>query len=253
MKLEEVLKIRKNISFFDENKIPDKKIIEEILEKAHYLTPHKNNFYDYEIEVYGPEHNEEKKYVAMSTVCSSGKIKYTKPDTKEEDFKELENIYDKWIRYHHNKDVKIDEDSYNFFKNNNKIHFNNQVRAPYLLVYTKRDKLLTDSQLNSNYYKSGKMSNIFKLDIKTRREMWLIQAGMHGIITSQLATEKGLNASFCKCFFYNTHLHSNILRKAKKSSGNIAFLLGIGFEDKNKKHYYSNVPKPLTNEIIKWK
>lgn len=253
MTLEEVLKKRKNISFFDDNKIPDKKIIEEILEKAHHLTPHKNNFWDYEIEVYGPNYDEEKKYVAMSTVCSSGKTKYTRPNTTEEDFKELESVYDKWIKYHHNKDVKTDEDLYNFFKNNNKIHFNNQVRAPYLLVYTKREKLLTDSQINSNYYKTGKMGDIFKLDIKTRKEMWLIQAGMHGIITSSLAIEKGLNASFCKCFFYNTHLHSNILRKAKKSSENIAFLLGIGYPDENKKHYYSNVPKPLTNEIIKWK
>lgn len=253
MTLEKQLKKRKNISFFDKNKIPDKKIIEEILEKAHYLTPHKNNFYDYEIEVYGPDYDEEKKYVAMSTVCSSGKKKYTKPDATAEDFKELESVYDKWIKFHHNRDIKTDEDLYNFFKNNNNIHFNNQVRAPYLLVYTKRDTLLTDSQLNSNYFKSGKMGDIFKLDIKKRREMWLVQAGMHGIITSSLAVEKGLNASFCKCFFYNTHLHSNILRKAKKSSENIAFLLGIGFEDENKKHYYSNVPKPLKNEIVKWK
>ena len=92
MTLEKQLKKRKNISFFDKNKIPDKKIIEEILEKAHYLTPHKNNFYDYEIEVYGPDYDEEKKYVAMSTVCSSGKKKYTKPDATAEDFKELESV-----------------------------------------------------------------------------------------------------------------------------------------------------------------
>ena len=48
--------------------------------------------------------------------------------------------------------------------------------------------------------------------------MWLIQAGMHSILTSTLALEKGLDASFCKCFFYNTNIHSNILRKAVKKS-----------------------------------
>ena len=40
--------------------------------------------------------------------------------------------------------------------------------------------------------------------------MWLIQAGMHRIITSMLAVEKGLDASFCKCFFYNTNIFIQI-------------------------------------------
>ena len=58
--LEELLKKRSNVSFFREDKVPEKSLIDEILNKAHTLTPHKNNFYHYEIEVYGPEHEEEK-------------------------------------------------------------------------------------------------------------------------------------------------------------------------------------------------
>ena len=46
-KIEEILKNRKNVSFFREDKIPDKKIIENLLEKTHNLTPHKNNFYHF--------------------------------------------------------------------------------------------------------------------------------------------------------------------------------------------------------------
>tara|TARA_Y100000287_G_scaffold174086_1_gene162609 strand:- start:461 stop:712 length:252 start_codon:yes stop_codon:yes gene_type:complete len=83
--------------------------------------------------------------------------------------------------------------------------------------------------------------------------MWLIQAGMHSIITSALAVDKGLDASFCKCFFYNTNIHTNILRKAKRRPGNIAFLLGIGYKDNTKHHYKSYIPKPNVDEIVKWR
>ena len=82
--------------------------------------------------------------------------------------------------------------------------------------------------------------------------MWLIQAGMHSIITSALAVEQGLDASFCKCYFYNEYLHNNILRKARGNPGNIAFLLGLGYGDKEKHTYQSYVEKPLLEEIIKW-
>lgn len=250
MTLEEILKKRTNVSFFKEDKIPDKKIIEEILDKAHNLTPHKNNFYMYNVEVYGPEHFEEKKYVALATVCSHAKHHYSDKFAKKEDFEQLEKIYDEWIEYH--KTMKTREQFFEMRKKLNKIHFNNQVRAPYLLVYTKKEKMITDSQKESEYYKSGKVGDIFQLD-KPNPTMWLIQAGMHSMVTSSLAVEKGLDVSFCKCFFYNTHIHSNILRKSSKNSNDIAFLLGIGYADKTKYQYKSWVDKPKIEEIIKWK
>ena len=43
--IEDILKKRSNISFFREDKIPEKSLIDDILKKAHTLTPHKNNFY----------------------------------------------------------------------------------------------------------------------------------------------------------------------------------------------------------------
>jgi len=76
--IEDILKKRTNISFFREDKIPDKKIIEDILQKAHLLTPHKNNFFQYDIEVYGPEYDEDKKYATLATVCSDVKNMYRK-------------------------------------------------------------------------------------------------------------------------------------------------------------------------------
>lgn len=249
--LEEILKKRTNISFFRDDKIPEKSLIEEIIEKAHILTPHKNNFWHYEVEIYGPEHEEEKKYATLATVCSESKEKYSNPNATTENFKELEKIYDLWLEDH--KNIKTREDFLRMRKKLNKIHFNNQVRAPYLLVYTKRDELLTDSQKNSDYYKNGRLNTIFNVNANQRSNMWLIQAGMHSILTSTLAIEKGLDASFCKCFFYNTHIHSNILRKAAKNYEGIAFLLGIGYGDYSKHQYKSYVPKPNLDEIVKWR
>ena len=251
--LEETLKKRSNISFFSEEKIPEKSLIDDILAKAHTLTPHKNNFYNYEIEVYGPEHTEEKKYTALATVSSYAKEKYSNKNATPEDFKKLEKLYDIWLESH--KDVKTDEQFWAMREKVElgKIHFNNQVRAPYLLVYTKRDQTLTESQKESKYYKNGRVSKIFNLNQSKRSNMWLIQAGMHSILTATLAVEKGLDASFCKCFFYNTNIHSNILRKAVKNSSNIAFLLGIGYKDHSKYQYKSMVPKAKLNEIVKWR
>ncbi len=251
--LEDILKKRSNISFFREDKIPEKSVIDDILAKAHTLTPHKNNFYNYEIEVYGPEHIEEKKYTALATVCSYSKERFANKNATSEDFKELEKLYDVWLESH--KNVKTRQQFYEMREKVElgKIHFNNQVRAPYLLVYTKKDKVLTESQKKSKYYENGRVNEIFNVKQSERSNMWLIQAGMHSIITATLAVDKGLDASFCKCFFYNNSIHSNILRKAAKRAGNIAFLLGIGYKDDSKYQYSSMVPKAELDEIVKWR
>ena len=253
-KIEEILKNRKNVSFFREDKIPDKKIIENLLEKTHNLTPHKNNFWHYEIEVYGPEHIEEKRYTAISTVCSDGRDEFIGSNSPKK-YEKLEKIYDEWLYFHNNNEKTPEwiERHKEFKKKYGKIHFNNQVTAPYLFVYTKKDKLLTDTQLKSDYYKKGRLEQVFDVNYQTKSDMWLIQSGMHSIILSALAVEQGLDASFCKCYFYNHHIHTNILRKAKRRPGDIAFLLGLGYGDKEKHNYQSYVEKPLLDEIIKWR
>ena len=241
--IEEILKKRTNITFFREDKIPDKEVIEDILQKTHNSLPTKNNLNSYKVEVYGPEHYDEKKSVALATVCSSaGKpFRYS---NKPEDFEKLEELYDLWIESHKQK-RKLSEELKN-------LHFNNQVRAPYLLVYTQTENILTDTQKESDYYKKGRLRDVFNVDNNKNNGMWLIQSGMHGILTSVFAIEKGLDASFCKCYFYNNYIHTNILRKANKNSKNIAFLLGLGYRDDTKPQYETKVTKAKINEVIKW-
>ena len=71
--------------------IPEKKVIDDILNQAHSLTPHKNNMFLYDVEVYGPEHFDEKKSVALATVCSSAGKPF-RNSNKPEDFEKLEEL-----------------------------------------------------------------------------------------------------------------------------------------------------------------
>ena len=87
--IEELLKKRSNITFFDKNKIPEEKVVKEILDKAQELTPHKNNFVHYGIGVYGPDQAEQKKTLALSTVCNDHLHHYRSDQVKDADWKKL--------------------------------------------------------------------------------------------------------------------------------------------------------------------
>lgn len=245
--IENILKKRTNHSFFRNDKIPDKEVINEILDKAYNLTPYKNNFVKYEIEVYGPNHDEEKKYLAMSTICLPRSVESARDDILKQTIDKLENDYDEWLLAHDNENTRK-----KFKSLHPERHFNNQVRAPYLLVYLKNKNMITKSQKQSDYYKSGKLDYLFETSKYVEDGMWLIQAGMHSMVTSMLSIEKGLDVSFCKCFFYNPTTHTHILKKAIKNPLDIAFMLGIGYADMSKYKYKAHIDTPHIDEIVKW-
>ncbi len=237
--IEDLLKKRTNISFFNK-KIPEKQVIKEMLEKAQELTPHKNNFWHYEIGVYGPEHAEQKKILALSTVCNEQLKYYRQNDLKDKDWKKLKESYNDWIDYHNgdkSKDHVVKE----------KWHFNEQVTAPYLLAYYPAEAKMRESQKNDKYFKSGRADKVFRSTTKISRDEFNQQSGMNAMVITMLAMEQGLDVSYCKCYFYNKAIHTDILAK-----GNPAFLLGIGFKDKDKMQYKSWIKKPTLDEVIKW-
>ena len=229
----EIMNKRKNIQFFKKD-APSKHLIDNILKQAHNLMPHKNNSWYYKIKVYGPEFEEEKKLLAIASVGGEGRYKYI--NGTKTDILELSKIYDEWINNTARKNLKVKG-----------CIFNDQVRAPYLLLYTHQKDFLTNSQKNSDYFKSGNYKKIFNKQGKNLKD-WIIQSSMHGITTAYLCAEKELYASFCRCYFYNKFIVNNILKKDEET----AFMLGIGYKD-DKKHYFpSLVPKPLVDEIIEW-
>ena len=155
--------------------------------------------------------------------------------------KRLGEIYDEWSSEENRKKgyPKIDG-----------CNFNMQVTAPYLLVYTHQKNFMSKSQENASYYKSGKQKEIFRKETNSNyRFDWVIQVSMHGISTAYICAENKLYASFCRCYFYNHLIHTDILRPDERT----AFMLGIGYRDVNKPYFQSLVGKPEYDEIVEWK
>ena len=230
--LTDIMKKRQNIQFFKEE-APDKKVIDDILREAHNLIPHKNNFWHYKIRVYGPEHKEEKRRLAISSLGGTKKDEY-RATTNEQKIKELEKAYEEWM----SKKVI----------GSNEHFFNAQLNAPYLLVYTHQERFLTKHQEESAYYKEGFTDKIFNRSAKKKGIDWITQAAMHGITTSYMCAEKDLYASFCKCYFYNKFLPNDMRREHEKT----AFMLGIGYRDEDLPYYPSFNLKALYEEIVEW-
>ena len=168
-------------------------------------------------------------------------MKYYRQDNlTDEDWKKLRQSYNDWIDYHNGDDSKQ-------YVKNEKWHFNEQVTAPYLLAYYPAEIKMRESQKDDKYYKSGRANKVFRSTTKVSRDEFNQQSGMNAMVVTMLAMEQGLDVSYCKCYFYNEAIHTDIMQK-----GNPAFLLGIGYRDESKMQYKSWIKKPTLDEIIRW-
>jgi len=237
--LKDIMIKRKNIKFFKQDVYPTKEEIQQLLKDAHELVPQKNNLFQFHVDIYGPEHAKEKEQLVLNTVCGVGKQHYRPGGKNFRKYDELKKIYEEWKQI-------VNKKEYNYSKWKN-VEFNEQVRAPYLLVYTKRLRMPTKKQIEKGF-----PSYIFEFSTGQKDNSWYIGASMHGFGLSLLANEKNISAAFCKCFFYDDFNYTNILAPAKKSSHDIVFMLGLGYEDKDTK-YYQQKNKPDVNEIVRWK
>ena len=232
--------MRENITHFTQQ-APDKKIVDQILKDAHDLIPVKNNMWNYQIDVWGPQHEDEKRLVALQTVTGEDKRMFATGGREEGNTKLLEEIYEEWKKSRENQ------------RNGEKIGgkykgfgFNDQVRAPYLLVYYQRPGYPTEKQKNLGYNEK-----IISYSDRTQHQ-WMISAAMHAYGTTLLSAEQGLYASFCKCYYHSYKNFNNILAPLKHGFSNVAFLLGIGHRDEEMP-YYKNKIKASYEEIVNWK
>ena len=194
---------RRNVKTFIQDSYPEKAEIESILQETIEIAPIKNNIYNFCIEVYGPEHLKEKDKVVLNTVRNLDK-----------------------------KDLPIDLLRKHY--NNKTALFNEQVKAPYLLVYKK-----SLNHFNKNDFKDDHI------------ETAAMGAMVHGYIVSVLANIRDISASFCSCFS-SKDSHNYIINNRK----DFYFLLGLGYAEQVEKNY-SRWKKedylPKLNEVIKWK
>ena len=239
--LKRLMKLRENITHFTDQ-APDKKIVDQILKDAHDLIPVKNNMWNYSIDVWGPEHEKEKKIVAMQTVTGLEKRIFAKGGAEEGNIAMLEDIYTEWK-------ASRESQRSSWFKGKGKYQgfgFNDQVTAPYVLVYYQRPGKPSDHQIEQGY--DAKQINYSDVS----QHQWLISASMHGYGTTLLCAEQELYASFCKCYYLVHKNLDNILHPLHHGFHNVAFILGIGYRDLGMP-YFKNKKKPNMDEIVNWK
>jgi hypothetical protein len=238
--LKRLMTFRENITHFTDQ-APDRTVIDQILRDAHELVPVKNNMWNYHIDVYGPEHDVEKKQVAMQTITGYNKSKFAPGNESHDDVDQLSELYDGWKK---NREILRQDPKQGGIYKYHGYSFNDQVRAPYLLVYYQRPGTPTEKQMEKGYRKH--------LINYSDNSQWMISASMHGYGTTLLCAEQKLYASFCKCYYRSYVNFTNILAPLKHGFENVAFLLGIGYRD-NELPYYKNVSKPDYGEIVNWK
>ena len=188
---------------FMTDKVPDKKIIDEIVSETFRLCPIKLGKWYFYIDVYGPEHYQEKRKFCLQTACDipdgidPAKL-YESGGKSEKNINELIPILDGYI-----EDKK---------------------RQP---VFAFRWNTKDQHKIQRGYH--------------------FIGASMFSYVMSVLANKKGLDASFCQCFFDNNYNYNSLYNS---ESDTTMFFLSLGYGDSS--YHDSNEPKPDMKDVIKW-
>ena len=270
MSLIDAMKFRENIRFFKQDEYPTELEIKALIRDAHELVPQKNNIVECNIDVYGPKWAKEKEKLVLSTMCGVSKKHWREGGKHEGDYDLLKKVYDRWRKRQERPRVrKYEPDSSDIPYPD--MQFNEQVRAPYLLVYTQRLRRPT-----LNQKKRGYPEYIYKFTKKDDDSLsWYISAAMHGISLNYLAADRGIYGSFCKCFHWDDNNATEILEPVKvkwktpsrlspagKQIGEkdrvsidmkrIAFMIGLGYRDKTG-WYPKETNYSIPSEYVKWK
>ena len=204
---------------YDTEDIPEKQLIEDLLWKAWKVTPSKNNFMPYHVNVLGPDKVEEKHKIWLKSVG-------------------------------HKKD--IDEKCNNYEKGNNPF-FKHLDSAPYLLVFAQRV-----SEPNEYYRKRLEEGDYYEQmhedQIDNIMGTTTIEVGMWMANLSAFALEKGLNTSTIACFPYKPMSAWGDLPWVKHP---VVLLGSIGKAKEFRRESMSDIEKkddkkPEPETIIKW-
>ena len=236
---------RRNITFFDQTKIPEKQIIENIMQDAYKYVPILNCVYPFKIKIWGPEYKDMKKQMVLRSVCGPNQNDFRPGGKYVGDWKKCEQIYDAWIQLVQNTGKSVMFEGY---------YFNNQIMAPYLISYHPVPILPTESQIKKGYIERRAMH-----DNGMIREIAVMGASMHGYGVSLLSANYDLYGSFTRNWLIGVDSIENTPAAMKpltedSNYGIVPFVLGIGY--KNEKIPYNGDAnqgiKPEFEEIHFW-
>tara|TARA_A100001388_G_scaffold270652_1_gene248416 strand:- start:1891 stop:2595 length:705 start_codon:yes stop_codon:yes gene_type:complete len=199
--ISDLLDYRGNVQFFDEERIPPKEDIMSILNTVHDKMPHVNYKWLYRFSLLGPDEVEEKRKIAISSLCGSKEkdVYYRTADINQNDINHLYNIYDQWRKYQREKPrinlsegQNEDPDIYTF---------NDQVTAPWVIVYRRTGPSRDE-----------------------RRSY--VQIGNHSMLTALLALEKGYDVSFCSCLIFRPEFNYKFWNEKDKRTPIMTLSIG---------------------------
>ena len=200
--IESLLDYRGNVQFFDEELIPPKQDIIDILNVVHQKMPHVAMKWLYNLNLLGPDDWEDKKKMAVSGFCGlrEKELYYRTIDIlPDKDIKHLYKVYEKWRKYQReelrNDIAEPQPDDPDIYC------FNEQVRAPWVIAYRR----------------NSKKSESHRADI---------QIGNHSMLTALLALQKGYDVSFCSCFIFRKEFQYNMWKDKEPI---IMLTLSIGY------------------------
>lgn len=214
---------RRNITFFDQKRIPEKQIIENIIQDAYKYVPILNCVYPFQIKIWGPEYKDMKKQMVLRSVCGPNQHDFRPGGKYAGDWKKCEQIYDAWIQLVQNKGQSVMFEGY---------YFNNQIVAPYLISYHPVPILPTESQIKKGYIERRAIH-----DNGMIREIAIIGASMHGYGVSLLSANHNLYGSFTRNWISGIDSTEDTPAAMKPltpdSYSIVPFVLGIGYKDEN--------------------
>lgn len=215
MELEERLNRRFNYRHFQQDNIPSKELINEILQKTIDVVPIKNEGWHFKLEAWGPEHYDEKRELAIITIAKREHMFGRRDESGGLFFVDEDEWYEnvtKLYEYEEQNNWKP--------KDRNLTYFNNQVRAPYLVSV-----VLAPNTWNPNDEPVWDVLNSF-------------MAGMFTYGVSVVANEYGVDCAFCSCFARGLKKHLNYITTRHDTEwqnvgckSNCLTLIGLGYYD----------------------
>lgn len=225
MDILELLDKRRHIRVFDTEHIPSEDVVKECLHKAWKVTPSKNNFMPYHVNVIGPENKEliDKVYELS---------KFNKKRTNET--ANVLNI----------KDFKEDGDNPNFY-------FYSTV--PYLLVISQRvcepnPYIAEQIQIHNDIYEQMHAEKFS--DFQTCAA---VEIGIFGAHATAFLLEKGIDTIYIKCYPFEMEAWKDF----PFVEGPVMLIMGIGYRKITRRDAMSptdrlNDYKPLPEKIIRF-
>ena len=229
----ELLSKRRHIHKFDTEKIPPKEQIDDLLYKAWKVTPSKNNFMPYHVNVLGPEHVSEKESIIK-------KCQLNKKRTNEA----------RVPVHYSDKFPTWEEDGTN-------ATFLHLKTAPYVLVFTQRiceaNKYFADCISRGDFFEQMHEEYIPEMVRTTCTEIGWFTSNL-----TNLCLEQGLDTATLLCFPYYTKTWNRDWEDIPWVKYPVLLLCSLGYSKQSRREFMHPVSrardkKPEKETVVIWR